>query len=147
MDTTSLAHPAPLATTNLDGRDARALELYRERGEEISYLGEYLFEVPSCTGRTVYRVRYGGDVESCSCKDFEFNGGPCKHLIATALLFAARRSGVKEIRIPATIAGDPIAFGAKRKGCPACFGGHVTLTVEEDGREYEEAAPCRRCSA
>ena len=31
-------------------------------------------------------------------------------------------------------------------GCYYCFGGYVTITVEEDGREFEEAVSCRRCS-
>jgi hypothetical protein len=30
-------------------------------------------------------------------------------------------------------------------GCPLCFGGYVTITVEEDGQEHDEAVPCRRC--
>ncbi len=29
--------------------------------------------------------------------------------------------------------------------CTACFGGYVTITVEEDGQEHDEAVPCRRC--
>ena len=30
--------------------------------------------------------------------------------------------------------------------CPLCFRGYVTITVEEDGQEHEEAVPCQRCS-
>ena len=32
-----------------------------------------------------------------------------------------------------------------RLECPWCFGGYVTITVEEDGQEREEAVPCKRC--
>jgi hypothetical protein len=41
-------------------------------------------------------------------------------------------------------AGDPFAYAAKRRGCPSCFGGYVTITVEEDVSERDEAVPCRR---
>jgi hypothetical protein len=46
-------------------------------------------------------------------------------------------------------AGDPfIAAGHdNRRGCPACFGGFVTMTIEEDGEESFEAVPCKRCAA
>ena len=29
--------------------------------------------------------------------------------------------------------------------CPFCFCGYVTITIEEDGEEHEEAVPCSRC--
>jgi hypothetical protein len=58
---------------------------------------------------------------------------------------------VDEVRIPP--AGDGFYAAAKHRpnedhaerGCPACFGGYVTFTVEEDGEEHDEAVPCRRC--
>ena len=34
----------------------------------------------------------------------------------------------------------------RRRSCPACFRGHVTITVEEDGEEHAEAVRCRGCS-
>jgi len=129
----------------LNGRDARALRLFEERGQEIRQIGTDLFEVPSCTVREAYIVEYGGLVESCTCKNFEFNGGPCKHMIATALLFAARRSGVREIRIPTVVAGDPFAYRAK-KSCH-CYGGYHYIGVKENGEEHTEAVRCTRCSS
>ena len=30
--------------------------------------------------------------------------------------------------------------------CPFCFRGYVTITLEEDGQEHDEAVPCQRCS-
>ena len=48
---------------------------------------------------------------------------------------------------PEVLAGDPFAYAAARREFPACFGGYVTITVEEDGIERDEAVPCRRCSA
>jgi hypothetical protein len=46
---------------------------------------------------------------------------------------------------PATAAGDPFAYAGERLECSLCFGGYLTITVEEDGQEHAEAVPCRRC--
>ena len=140
----SLAHTALPTTTKLDGCDARALDLYREHGEDLQNLGEDVFEVPSCTGRKVYRVRYGGEVEACECPDFQF-GHVCKHLLAVGIAHAARRSGVREVCLPAAVAGDPFKAAGSRKGCPACYSGMVYIGVEEDGEETHQPIPCRRC--
>jgi superfamily II helicase len=33
------------------------------------------------------------------------------------------------------------------ENCPHCYGsGVVVLTIEEDGQEYDDVVPCRRCS-
>ena len=152
MDTRSLAQEAQESRPST--RAERALKLFEERGALIRAVAADTFEVPSCGMRGKrYTVRYGGSVEeSCTCKDFEFNGGPCKHLIATALLFAARRSGVREVRTISVAAGDPIAHAAKRKGCAVCYDGWVYLGfesgAEEDGElvEMTDRVPCRRCS-
>jgi hypothetical protein len=47
----------------------------------------------------------------------------------------------------ATRAGDPFVAAGKRKGCPACFSGYVTIGLEEDGQERDEPVACRRCCA
>jgi hypothetical protein len=47
---------------------------------------------------------------------------------------------------PGTRAGDPFAYAGERQDCPSCFGGYVTITVEEDGDERHEAVPCKRCA-
>jgi hypothetical protein len=36
--------------------------------------------------------------------------------------------------------------GLERLECASCFGGYLTITVEEDGQEHDEAVPCRRCA-
>ena len=50
-------------------REHRVLALYREHRREIVLVGPDTYEVPSCTGRGVYLVEYGGKNESCSCPD------------------------------------------------------------------------------
>ncbi len=132
MDTRSLAHPAHPAT-----REHRALELYRTRGHEIEQIGEDLYRVPSCTGTGFYTVRYG-EVEACDCKDFEF-GHTCKHLLCVGIAHAKRR--FTTIRTIA-VAGDPFAAAGR---C-YCSGGVVYLSYEEDGHEWIEPTPCRRCT-
>jgi hypothetical protein len=95
-------------------RAERALALYKERGHLIRAVASDTFEVPSCgmVGKR-YRVRYGGEVESCSCKDFEFgHGRACKHLLAVGVMHATRRSGIRVRQIGA--AGDGFAYAAKK---------------------------------
>jgi hypothetical protein len=127
-------------------RESRALALAEGRGHEIERTATHVYLVPSCTGASTYRVRYGGEVEACECPDFEF-GHTCKHLLAVGIMHASRRSSVREVRTLRVAAGDPFAYAGKRRSCPSCFGGYVTLTVEEDGDERHEAVPCRRCAA
>ena len=33
----------------------------------------------------------------------------------------------------------------ERAECPFCFRGYVTITLEEDGQEHNEAVPCKHC--
>ena len=151
MANPSVAHPGTDSRREYTARAERALALYEERGHLIRALGADRYEVPSCSmdGRR-YIVRYGGEVERCSCPDRHV---PCKHLIAAALAgpTVRRRSGVKVRTISA--AGDPFKFWlrpagrSQRRGCSLCFGGYVTITVEEDGQERHEAVPCRRCAS
>ena len=50
--------------------------------------------------------------------------------------------------VPELAAGDPFAYaGRSSAGCPACYRGVVFLTYEEDGHEWTEPVPCRRCNA
>ena len=101
-------------------REQRGIALACERAGEIWPCGEGgYWRVPGSDGETVYLV----DVrrESCSCEDHLRTRRPCKHLYAV------------------------LAVRAKRAACH-CFGGYVTITVEEDGEERDEAVPCRRGS-
>ena len=143
MDTPTLRESAPNSSVN--SRAGRALALFEERGSLIRAVAADTFEVPSCGMRGKrYIVRYGGEAESCTCKDHEF-GHICKHLLAVGIMHAARRAGVREVRTVRVAAGDGIAYRAK-KSCH-CYGGYHYLGVEEDGVERTEAVPCKRCSA
>jgi hypothetical protein len=55
------------------------------------------------------------------------HGIGCRHVYAAAIANASRRSGIKEIRTFAVVAGDPFrAAGKQRRRCPTCFAGRVT---------------------
>ncbi len=93
----TIAHTAQDSRTRVRlTREARGIQLFEERGDEIQQLGRGLYSVPSCTGRGDYLVHYSAEAESCQCKDFEF-GHVCKHLYAVALFAAKRRRAVRVI--------------------------------------------------
>jgi hypothetical protein len=89
-----------------------------------------LWAVPSTRGG-FHKVDLGA--EACDCEDWTFYGSTvgvaCRHVYAAAI--ARVRDGRR----------------ARRRSCSLCFGGYVTITVEEDGQERDEAVPCRRCNA
>jgi hypothetical protein len=89
-----------------------------------------LWAVPSTRGG-FHKVEL--DQETCGCEDFTFYGSTigvaCRHVYAAAI---ARARGGRR---------------GRRRGCSLCFGGYVTITVEEDGQDYDHVVPCRRCNA
>ncbi len=142
----TIAQPAHDSRPEYTARAQRALALLEERGDEIRRISAGVYRVPSCSGSGSYDVLYG-EREECPCPDYIHRSGrACKHLLAVGIMHAARRSGVKVRTLPAVVAGDPFAHAGKRRECAACFAGYVTITVEEDGQEYEEAVSCRRCN-
>jgi hypothetical protein len=71
-------------------RSVRAFDLYRTHGRKIVRLAENIYRVPSQDGERSYDVLYG-EREECVCRDFEFHGGPCKHILAVGISVAKRR--------------------------------------------------------
>jgi uncharacterized Zn finger protein len=90
----TIAHPAHDSRHERLAREARGIQLYEERGDEIQQIGRGTYSVPSCSGDEDYLVRYDDQGESCECRDFEF-GHVCKHLYAAALFAAKRRKAIK----------------------------------------------------
>jgi hypothetical protein len=70
-------------------REARGLELYRERSGEIKHLTGSVWSVPSCTRPGVYLVDLVGGI--CTCADMPPAGEVCKH--ETAATIAHAKSG------------------------------------------------------
>ena len=137
-----------------NSRAERALALFEERGSLIRAVAADTYEVPSCGFRGKrYIVHYGGSEESCSCPDFQYRGNICKHLLCIGIKHAARRSGVREVRTVAAVAGDPFkAAGMARpdlnhESPHGCYSGWVYMGWEdsETGEEELERVPCKRC--
>jgi predicted nucleic acid-binding Zn finger protein len=84
----SIRSDSPQSSAN--ARAERALELYRHHGRKIVRLAENVYRVPSQDGERSYDVVYG-EREECVCPDFEFHGGPCKHILAVGISVAKRR--------------------------------------------------------
>jgi SWIM zinc finger len=78
-------------------REARGLELFALRGDEIQQIARGLYSVPSCSARGDYLVHYDDEAESCECSDNQRRGMVCKHLYAAALFAARRRRVVRAI--------------------------------------------------
>jgi SWIM zinc finger len=121
MATTQDSAPAQPSTRELKG-----IALYRDHGDEISYLdGTWL--VPSQhDATTVYEVTLGRH-ESCECEDYGHRGGSCKHIVA------------------ATIAK------AKTAPCSGCGTRHkhrdLTEVPEDHLSYFEGDFLCRECAA
>ncbi len=84
MDTTRIAQPAPPSTTRVE----RGRQLWEEHAEDIRFEhGAWL--VPSGSDLTsVYEVVLGRKGEFCECRDFEFRGESCKHILAATITHA-----------------------------------------------------------
>jgi hypothetical protein len=104
-------------------RSERGQKLFQTQKHLINQINADTYSVPSCSTDEHYTVHYGERVEDCTCIDFGMNRGEiaCKHLAAVAIMHAARRSGVREIRLLAAAAGDPFSFAGKM-GSEACSG-------------------------
>ena len=75
---------------DIAARAERGWDLHLTKRQLITKTGEDTYTVPASSGGS-YTVRYGGEVEDCECTDFGVHELACKHLVAVALLFAARR--------------------------------------------------------
>ncbi len=85
MDTKSLAHPAQRerkenATPKLSTRHERGIAFGIERFEEITRVGPWEWEVPSCSGDHAYTVNL--KIRTCPCPDRTPEGEEDKHDVA-----------------------------------------------------------------
>jgi hypothetical protein len=91
MATPSLAQPAHPSTTDLEhvsgiaARVLRGQKLYREHAEEIRFEDGVWFVPSQHDATSVYEVVIGRRGEFCECRDFEYQGGGCKHVIAATI--------------------------------------------------------------
>jgi hypothetical protein len=91
--------PEPTLPQEIASRAERGWDLHLRRRQLITHLQDDVFTVPadapSGAGKAspsrTYSVRYGDQVESCTCTDFGVHGISCKHIVAVAVGFATRR--------------------------------------------------------
>jgi hypothetical protein len=108
--------------TMIAERAERGRQFWLTSRQLMTKTGADTYEVPSCSTDERYTVQYGGALESCTCTDYGVHRGEiaCKHLTAVGIMHAARRSGVREIRLMAAACGDPFSYAAKRDVCSGC---------------------------
>jgi hypothetical protein len=139
----SLAQPAPQTTRTTDlehvsgiaARVLRGQELYLEYGDLITF-ERGVWHVPSRTDvTTVYEVALGTKGEFCECRDFEFRGGSCLHIVAATIAKAksasctscGRRFAYREL-IEVTEDHESLTFFPGDKLCRSeCAGAHGIL--------------------
>ncbi len=60
-------------------RDARGKEI-AAKGDQIKKVSDYSFRVKSQSGKGAYEVKQTKDGMTCTCPDFMYRGGRCKHI-------------------------------------------------------------------
>jgi uncharacterized Zn finger protein len=93
-------------------RTARATLISVVKAVESKSTGAILATVESATADTTYTVTLDGPIRgrvramSCTCKDFDRNGHPCKHIIAVGQRYiTARRNEYSLLREMAEMFG------------------------------------------
>lgn len=95
MASISLAGPPRTSTPVTEETRRRVLKgyrLYKERGDEVERAPRPAhFYVPGCSGgRYEVTLGFGEDTPSCTCRDFERRGLPCKHIYCLEVWTAHR---------------------------------------------------------
>jgi transposase len=65
-----------------DARDERGKAI-ADQGHQIKKVNDHAFKVKSQSGKGFYEVRTTENVMTCTCPDFVYRGGKCKHVAAT----------------------------------------------------------------
>ncbi|MEI2763319.1 SWIM zinc finger family protein [Methanothrix soehngenii] len=73
-----------------DMREARGKAI-AEQGNQIKKVSDYSFRVKSQSGKGVYEVHETKDGMTCTCPDYLYRGGRCKHIQRHDITFKSRR--------------------------------------------------------
>jgi transposase len=68
--------------THPDSREIKGKEI-AENGSQIKKVNEHSFKVKSQSGKGAYEVKATHNGMTCTCPDFVYRGGKCKHIQAT----------------------------------------------------------------
>jgi hypothetical protein len=127
VDTKSVVDaPARNIPEMIAARAKRGRDLVLSSRQLIVRNGPETYLIPSATTKESYRVRYGGEVEKCTCPDAQVHPTvSCKHLVAVSLLYVARRN--------VTL-------------CGYYEGYHFLGEEGPEGEEIIHRVACKRCS-
>jgi transposase len=65
-----------------NSRETRGKEI-ADKGNQVNKVNDHSFKVKSQSGRVVYEVKATPNGMTCTCPDFVYRGGKCKHIQAT----------------------------------------------------------------
>ena len=71
-----------LPKSGLTLREQRG-KVIAEQGNQIKKVNDHSFKVKSQSGSKVYEVKATPNGMTCTCPDFVYRGGKCKHIQAT----------------------------------------------------------------
>jgi hypothetical protein len=69
-------------TIALNSREVRGKEI-AEKGNQVKKVNDHSFKVKSQSGKGAYEVKATPNGMTCTCPDFVYRGGKCKHIQAT----------------------------------------------------------------
>jgi len=98
-------------------RDLRGKAI-AEQGDQIKKVGANSFKVKSQSGKGVYEVRETKDGITCTCPDFIYRGGRCKHIAATKYYLEVEKDtphGITYEKVQLTYAQAWNAYNAAQK--------------------------------
>ena len=68
--------------TSITSRERRG-KVIADQYNQIKKVNDYAFKVKSQSGRGFYDVKATNSGMTCTCPDFVYRGGKCKHILAT----------------------------------------------------------------
>lgn len=69
-------------TSAPNSREIKGKEI-AEKGNQVKKVTDHSFKVKSQSGKGAYEVKAMPNVMTCTCPDFVYRGGECKHIQAT----------------------------------------------------------------
>ena len=98
-------------------RDERAKAIVAE-GNQIKKVTDHSFKVKSQSGKGFYEVKATKDGMTCTCPDFVYRGGKCKHIAATKYYLEVEKDtpqGIVYEKVQLTYAQAWNAYNAAQK--------------------------------
>ncbi len=100
-----------------DARDLRGKAI-ADQGNQIKKVNDLLYKVKSQSGNRFYEVKSTKDGMTCTCPDFVYRGGKCKHIAATRYYLEVEKDtpqGIVYEKVHLTYAQAWDAYNAAQK--------------------------------